>query len=103
GSGKSVCLHALILSLMLRFPPDQLKLALIDPKQVEFSVYKGSKYLYGGDIAFDSPAAKERIIDLVAEMDARYQQFNSNGVANISEARRKGINIPFVVVFIEEL
>ncbi len=42
GSGKSVCLHSLILSLILRFPPAALQLALIDPKQVEFAVYEGS-------------------------------------------------------------
>lgn len=41
GSGKSVCIHALILSMLLQLPPTALKLALIDPKQVEFSVYKG--------------------------------------------------------------
>jgi len=103
GMGKSVCLHALILSLVLCHSSSNLKLALIDPKQVEFSVYQGSDYLYGEDIATTGTAAKERILELVAEMEARYQQFSSLGVTNISEARRKGLDIPFIVVFIEEL
>lgn len=103
GSGKSVCLHALMLSLMMRFKPSELQLALIDPKQVEFSVYKKSPYLYGDGVAFDSASARDRIIDLVAEMDARYQQFNTTDVSNISEARKKGVAIPHIVVFIEEM
>jgi len=103
GMGKSVCLHALILSLVLRHSASNLRLALIDPKQVEFSVYQESGYLYGEDIATTSAAAKERILELVAEMEARYQQFSSLGVTNISEARRKGQDIPYIVVFIEEL
>ncbi len=103
GSGKSVCLHSLILSLILRFPPAALQLALIDPKQVEFAVYEGSDYLYGGDVAIDISMARERFIDLLAEMDSRYQRFMSAGVTNIAEARKRGMVLPYIVVFIEEL
>ena len=103
GSGKSVCLHSLILSLILRLPPSLLQLALIDPKQVEFSVYEGSDYLYGGDVAVDISMARERILELIAEMDSRYQRFMSAGVTNIAEARRRGMALPYIAVFIEEL
>jgi len=103
GSGKSVCLHSLILSLILRLPPSQLVLALIDPKQVEFAVYEGSDYLYGGDVAVDISMARKRILELIAEMDSRYQRFMSAGVANITEARRRGMALPYIAVFIEEL
>lgn len=103
GSGKSVCLHSLILSLILRQPPALLQLALIDPKQVEFSVYEGSDYLYGGDVAVDISMARERILELVAEMDSRYQRFMSAGVTNIVEARKRGMALPYIAVFIEEL
>jgi S-DNA-T family DNA segregation ATPase FtsK/SpoIIIE len=103
GSGKSVCLHAVIVSLMLRFKPNDLQLALIDPKRVEFAVYAKSPYLYGDGVAFDAPTARERIIDLVAEMDARYQQFDTLGCTNIYEARKKGAAIPQIVVVIEEM
>lgn len=102
GSGKSVCLHSLILSMVLRLPQTMLKLALIDPKQVEFATYQDSNYLYG-DIATDAAMARECILELVVEMEARYQSFKSSGVSNIYEARRKGLALPYVVVFIEEL
>lgn len=102
GSGKSVCLHSLILSMVLRLPPSMLKLALIDPKQVEFATYQDSNYLYG-DIATDVATARECILELVVEMEARYQSFKASGVSNIYEARKKGLALPYVVVFVEEL
>lgn len=103
GSGKSVCLHALILSLIARMPTSALQLALIDPKQVEFSVYKNSPYLYGGEIAVTALSAREMLIALVAEMEVRYSTFTSIGVLNIDEAHKKRIEMPYVVVVIEEL
>lgn len=102
GSGKSVCLHSLILSMILRLPPNMLQLALIDPKQVEFSAYQESNYLHG-EIATDAATARECILELVVEMEARYQAFKSSGVTNIYEARKKGFALPYIVVFIEEL
>lgn len=102
-SGKSVCLHSFILSLLLRHRPDTLQLALIDPKQVEFAPYAKLPYLYRGGIAIQIPEAREMLTELVAEMDARYAVFNRLGVANIAEARRKGQTIPSIVVFIEEM
>lgn len=103
GSGKSVCLHALILSLVARLPASALKLALIDPKQVEFSVYRGSEYLYREEVATDAASARELLIELVTEMEARYQTFMAARVNNIHEARKKKIDLPYIVVFIEEL
>jgi S-DNA-T family DNA segregation ATPase FtsK/SpoIIIE len=103
GQGKSVCLHALILSLMMRHTPATLKLALIDPKQVEFSVYQRSQFLWGEGVAVGIGEARSRIVDLVAEMDDRYLKFKESGVTNILEARSKGLNLPYIVVFIEEL
>lgn len=103
GSGKSVCLQTLILSLILRLPPTTLKLALIDPKQVEFSVYNGSDYLYGDTVAVDVPSARQRIQELVTEMESRYKRFAAIGAQNIVEARRRGTEMPYIAVFIEEL
>ncbi|PTR09947.1 S-DNA-T family DNA segregation ATPase FtsK/SpoIIIE [Nitrosospira sp. Nsp5] len=101
GSGKSNCLHALILSLLSRIPSTVLKLALIDPKQVEFSVYQGSDYLYR-EVSTDASSARELLLELVAEMEARYHKFMTAGVSNILEARRKQVDLPYIVVFIEE-
>ena len=103
GSGKSVCLHALILSLMARLPSSALKLALIDPKQVEYAVYRDSAYLYRGEIATNPTSAKEMLDELVIEMETRYQMFDKAGVSNIQEAHKKHLDMPFIVLFIEEL
>lgn len=103
GSGKSVCLHSFLLSLLLRHKPDTLQLALIDPKQVEFKPYGKLPNLYRGEIATEVPPAREMLAELVAEMDARYALFNHLGVANISEARKKGQKMPSIAVFIEEM
>lgn len=102
GSGKSVCLHALILSLIARMPPAAVQLALIDPKQVEFSAYRGSPYLYRSDIAVTATAAREMLVELVAEMEARYSTFMTAGVNNVDEARKKRMNVPYIVVVVEE-
>lgn len=102
-SGKSVCLHSFILSLLLRHKPDTLQLALIDPKQVEFAPYSKLPNLYGGEIVTEVPKAREMLSELVTEMDARYTTFNRLGVANIGEARRKGQTLHSIVVFIEEM
>jgi S-DNA-T family DNA segregation ATPase FtsK/SpoIIIE len=103
GSGKSVCLHTLILSLLLQTSPTLLKFVLIDTKQVEFSIYRESKYLYGGSAAFDLSTARERILELVQEMETRYNIFATAGVSNIKDAHKSGIALPYIVVFIEEL
>lgn len=103
GMGKSVCLHALILSLILTHKQSNLKLALIDTKKVEFAVYQDSGYVYGDTVATDSDSARQCILSLVEEMETRYQTFTSAEVSNIYEARQKGILLPFIVVFIEEM
>jgi len=103
GQGKSVCLHALTLSLMMRHTPATMRLALIDPKQVEFAVYERSKYLWGDNVALGIGPAGERLHSLVSEMDQRYDIFRKIGVFNLVEARAKGVTLPFVVAFIEEL
>jgi len=103
GQGKSVCLHALILSLIMRHTPETLRLALIDPKQVDFSVYEGSEYLWGDNVALGIGPARKRLHDLVAEMDSRYKTFKEIGVSNLIEARSKGVKLPYLVAFIDEL
>jgi len=103
GSGKSVCLHSLLLSLLLRHTPDTLHLALIDPKRVDFQPYARLSNLYRNEIATEVPAARDMLEDLVAEMEKRYGMFNRLGVSNIGDARRKGQLLPYIVVFIEEM
>ncbi len=103
GSGKSVFLHSLLLSLLLRHTPDTLQLALIDPKQVEFRPYAKLPNLYRDEIATEVIAAREMLEELVVEMDTRYGMFNRLGVNSIGDARRKGHALPYIVVCIEEM
>ncbi|MBS0311273.1 MAG: DUF1832 domain-containing protein [Proteobacteria bacterium] len=103
GSGKSVCLHSLLLSLLLRHTLDTLQLALIDPKQVEFRPYAKLPNLYRNEVATEATAAREMLEELVVEMETRYGMFNRLGVNNIGEARHKGQALPFIVVCIEEM
>ncbi len=102
-SGKSLCLHSLILSLLLRHSPETMQLALIDPKRVEFSSYGKLGNLYGGKVAVEVSDAREFLDNLLVEMETRYSIFERLGVANIAEARQKGQMLPFIVVFVEEL
>ena len=103
GSGKSVCLHSLIASLLLKHTPDTLQLALIDPKRVEFARYAKLPNLYRGSIATETPQAREMLQELVVEMDARYASFERVGVSNIADARKLGQQLPFIVAVVEEM
>lgn len=103
GSGKSICLNAIILSLLWRHRPNTLKLVLIDPKQVEFAPFGGFPHLHGGEVIVAREAAFEALQELIVEMEARNQQFKSLGVTNIQEALLKGHVFPFIVVVVEEL
>lgn len=103
GSGKSVCLHSLIASLLLKHTADSLQLALIDPKRVEFARYSKLPYLYRGGIATETTQAREMLQELVVEMDARYAMFEQLGVANIADARKQGRQLSFIVVVVEEM
>lgn len=104
GSGKSVCLHALILSILHNNYNSNLTLCLIDPKAVEFSQYKGLKNLYNNEIVTEVFDAHNLLSDLVTEMSEREQKFAKSNVTNLTEATLAGITgLPRIVVIVEEL
>lgn len=117
GSGKSVCVNALILSLLYRFSPREVQILMIDPKQVELSIYEGIPHLIclskGADGA---PAKKEGAIicdpkkaalalhQIVELMEFRYGLFAQVRVRNLEEYNQTGEDpLPWVVVIIDEL
>lgn len=102
GSGKSVCINALLLSLVLASRNRPIKLALIDPKQVEFSLWRNCGLLYA-DIATSPSAAIGLLDELVEEMEARYIKFAELGVKNLAEARERGFDGGWIVVAVDEL
>lgn len=104
GSGKSVCMHSILLSLLRNYSSDMLKLVLIDPKQVEFAAYSDLPHLYGGEVAFDSLKAIDIIDSLVEEIENRNSELKNAGVVSLAEGYRKNrLSLPWIVVFVEEM
>lgn len=103
GSGKSQCVHALILSLLSA--GRHTALALIDPKQVEFTAYRnlGSVLWNEAGVITDAEMAAEVLGDLVGEMERRQAEFVQLGAANFHEAEEKGTELPRIVVVVDEL
>ena len=110
GSGKSVCVNGLILSLLYRFTPDQLQLMMVDPKQVELSVYEDIPHLVGfseggkGEIIVDPKKAAMALHQVVELMEQRYTLFAESRVRNLAEYNDKAeAPMPWFVVIIDEL
>jgi DNA segregation ATPase FtsK/SpoIIIE-like protein len=114
GSGKSVCINALILSLLYRFTPRELQFLMIDPKQVELSIYEGIPHLISlsktpdakneGAIICDPKRAALALHQIVELMEFRYGLFAQARVRNLEEYNTTGEEpLPWVVVIIDEL
>lgn len=107
GSGKSVCVNAILTGYLLNLNPDQLRLLLVDPKRVEFSVYNGIPHLLT-DVIMDPEKVVGALQWMLREMDLRYRIFENVGVRNLEEYNRKvaiegGKKLPYIVVVIDEL
>ncbi|MBR2681087.1 MAG: DNA translocase FtsK, partial [Exiguobacterium sp.] len=82
GSGKSVCINGMIVSLLMRSRPDEVRLMMIDPKMVELNVYNGVPHLLT-PVVTDPKKAAQALKQVVAEMERRYELFSRYGVRNI--------------------
>ncbi|OBV28489.1 hypothetical protein BKN38_03410 [Helicobacter sp. CLO-3] len=107
GSGKSVGVNAMILSLLYRNSPDNLKLIMIDPKKVEFSLYEEIPHLLT-PIITDSKKAIIALGNVAREMERRYEamkEMKTKTIDNYNEkARKEGKEVmPFIVIIIDEL
>lgn len=108
GSGKSVCMHSIIASLLLTRTPAEVRLAMIDPKMLELSIYEGIPHLWA-PVILETDKATLLLDALVKEMEARYKRLSRTGVRSITEfnarisAESEDERIPFIVVFIDEL
>ena len=126
GSGKSVAINAMILSLLYKATPQQVRLLLVDPKMLELSVYEGIPHLLA-PVVTDMRQAASVLNWCVQEMDKRYRLMSSMGVRNIAGYNQKvrdaikagspltnpftltpdhpeaADELPFIVVFIDEL
>ena len=107
GSGKSVCINTLILSILYKHKPEDCKLILIDPKMLELSVYQGIPHLLSPVIT-EPKKAQSALKWTVNEMENRYRQMTEEGVRNISsyndKARKEGKKVmPYIVVVVDEM
>ncbi|BCZ17995.1 hypothetical protein NHP190003_12770 [Helicobacter sp. NHP19-003] len=103
GSGKSVAMHALILSLLYKHSPQDLQFVMIDPKRVEFSLYAHLPHLKT-PIITDPSEAQSALEDLVHEMEQRYDLLSTKRAKNIDSYNQKSPHpLPFIVVLVDEL
>jgi len=114
GSGKSVCVNGIICSILMRAKPDEVKLAMVDPKVVELSCYNGIPHLVR-DVVTDPKEASILLKKMVAEMEKRYHMFANSGTKQIEGyneyVRRHNKahpdeqldKMPYIVVIIDEL
>ena len=108
GSGKSVCINSLIISLLYKYTPDQVKLLMVDPKVVELNVYNGVPHLLI-PVVTDPKKAAAALNWAVNEMTNRYKLFADLGVRNMesyNELYNKGIieaKLPYIVIIVDEL
>lgn len=114
GSGKSVCVNGIICSILMRAKPDEVKLAMVDPKVVELSCYNGIPHLVR-DVVTDPKEASILLKKMVAEMEKRYHMFASTGTKQIegyneyvrrynkTHPEEQIDKMPYIVVIIDEL
>ena len=108
GSGKSVCINCIIASILMRSKPDEVKLVLVDPKKVEFSMYEGVPHLLS-PVVTDPKKASIALKNIVLEMERRYELLehtkNKNivGYNKFCETHTEYQKLPYIVVIIDEL
>ncbi len=107
GSGKSVGINSMLISLLYRNSPDRLKLLMIDPKMLEFSIYNDIPHLLTPVIT-SSKQAVIALSNMVGEMERRYQLMSQQKTKNIEgynkKAKRNGLpELPYIVIIIDEL
>lgn len=108
GSGKSVCINTIIMSILYKYDPADVRLMLIDPKVVELSVYEGIPHLLI-PVVTDPKKASKALFQAVQEMERRFRLFSEHSVRDIKGYREKQNvdddmeNLPYYVIIIDEL
>jgi S-DNA-T family DNA segregation ATPase FtsK/SpoIIIE len=101
GSGKTVCINSLILSLLYRNSPAELKFVMIDPKMVELMPFNGLPHLLC-PLVTEAKKAAAALNWVVNEMEERYRLLSKAGTRNIESYNEKGSKLPYIVVVVDE-
>ena len=110
GSGKSVCLNTMLLSMCYKAGPEDLRLILVDPKMVEFSTYSGLPHLLIPEVITNKDMTINALDWCIKEMERRYALFAKTHVVNINEFNKSEAvkskreqKLPFIVIVVDEL
>lgn len=110
GSGKSVCLNSLIISLMYKASPEQLRFILVDPKRVEFPLYNNMPHMLIPNVITDIEKALKSLAWAIDEMERRFEIFSQNMVKNLEEYTELATvqngsldRLPYIVIIVDEL
>ena len=103
GSGKSVCINSIVASLLLRQPPDKVRMVMVDPKRVELTPFNGIPHLIT-PVIVDTDKVLETLRGLQGEMLRRYRLMEEEGARNIAGYNAKAAEpMPYLVIIIDEL
>jgi S-DNA-T family DNA segregation ATPase FtsK/SpoIIIE len=105
GSGKSVCLNSIIISLLMNYSPEQLRFVLIDPKRVELTPFANIPHLAFSEIVVDIDKIRGALQAVINEMESRYRRFAKAGVRDLKRFNDQsgGRPLPYWVVVVDEL
>ena len=102
GSGKTVCVNSLIMSILFNATPQEVKFLMVDPKMVELALYNKLPHALCPSVT-DPKKVSAALSWVVGEMESRYALFADEGVRNIKEYNAKEQRLPYIVVIIDEL
>lgn len=102
GSGKSVNLNILINSILFKYSPDDVRLLLVDPKRVEFNIYKNIPHSLTTKPLFETDEISRAFSYLINEMERRYQLLEENYCRNIGEYNKKYQKLPYIIAVVDE-
>ena len=102
GSGKTVCVNSIIMSMLFNASPDEVKFLMVDPKMVELAQYNNIPHMLCPAVT-DYKKVSNALNWIVSEMESRYGLLSKAGVRNIAAYQAKGHQMPYIIVIIDEL
>ena len=102
GSGKTVCVNSIIISMLFNASPEELKFLMVDPKMVELSQYNDLPHMLCPAVT-DAAKVSAALNWVVGEMESRYHVLSKSGVRNIKAYHAQGNKLPYIVIIIDEL